>query len=88
MLAIERNFPSNVKWCCNELLEEWLNTDINATWKKILQVIDSLNEGILVATIGSAPDISSQVPPGSYIVDCVCDHDLGLKTARKASYCT
>ena len=66
LLAIKRNFPDNVKWCCNALLEEWLNTDINATWKKLIQVIDSLNEGILITTMASAPNISSQVPPGSY----------------------
>ena len=77
MLAIEQDFPNNVKCCCNKLLEEWLNTDNNATWEKILQVIDSLNKGTLIATIASAPNISSQVPPGSHIIYCVCD--LGLK---------
>ena len=39
--AIEKNFPSNVKLCCNDLLKEWLNTDINARWKNIIEAIDS-----------------------------------------------
>ena len=40
--AIERNFPSNAKWCCQQLFEEWLQTDSNASWNKVLSAIDSL----------------------------------------------
>ena len=39
--GIERNFPSNVSWCCNELLDTWLERDTNASWKKIIEVINS-----------------------------------------------
>ena len=40
--AIERNFPSNVKWCCHQLFEEWLQIDSNASWDKVFSAIDSL----------------------------------------------
>ena len=39
--GIGRNFPSNVNWCCNELLETWLERDTDASWKKIIEVINS-----------------------------------------------
>ena len=39
--GIERNFPNKVEWCCNELLDKWLERDTNATWKKLIEVIDS-----------------------------------------------
>jgi len=39
--AIETAFPTNLKWCCNKMLEKWLEVDLYATWKKILEAIDS-----------------------------------------------
>ena len=39
--GIERNFPNKVEWCCNELLEKWLERDTTATWKKLSEVIYS-----------------------------------------------
>ena len=38
--AIERDIPK-VGLCCNELLKTWLERDTNASWKNIIQVIDS-----------------------------------------------
>ena len=38
--AIERNFPSNVKWCCQQMFEEWLQMDVNASWGKVFAAID------------------------------------------------
>ena len=32
---------SNVNWCCNELLETWLERDTDASWKKIIEAINS-----------------------------------------------
>lgn len=43
MKAIERNFPSDVKWCCEHMFEEWLQKDTNATWGKVFAAIDSLH---------------------------------------------
>ena len=39
--AIEGGYPTNIPWCCNKLLETWLERDTNATWKKLIEVIDS-----------------------------------------------
>ena len=39
--AIEGAYPTNLNWCCNKMLEKWLEVDPYATWKKILEAIDS-----------------------------------------------
>ena len=39
--GIERSFPANAFWCCNRMLEIWLEIDTSASWKKLIQVIDS-----------------------------------------------
>jgi len=39
--GIERSFPSNTFWCCNKMLETWLEIDTNATWRKLIEALDS-----------------------------------------------
>ena len=39
--AIEAGFPTNVKWCCNQMLEKWLEVDPIASWGKLFTVIES-----------------------------------------------
>ena len=39
--AIEAGWPANVKWCCNQMLEKWLEKDPIATWGKLFTVIES-----------------------------------------------
>ena len=39
--AIEAGYPTNVKWCCDKMLEKWLETDLTASWKKILTAIQA-----------------------------------------------
>ena len=39
--AIEAAYPTNVKWCCNQMLEKWLEIDATASWEKLLTVIES-----------------------------------------------
>ena len=48
--AIEAGYPTNVKWCCNHMLEKWLETDATASWGKLFTVIES------PAVSCSAPD--------------------------------
>ena len=38
---IESDHPRSVKQCCNEMLSEWLRTDGNPSWEKILVAIES-----------------------------------------------
>jgi len=40
--AIERNFPSNVNWCCDQMFEKWLEMDTTASWAKVFVAIDGL----------------------------------------------
>ena len=40
--AIEAGYPTNVKWCCNKMLEKWLEVDPTASWGKLLAVIESV----------------------------------------------
>ena len=39
--AIEAGYPTNVKWCCNQMLEKWLEMDPAASWGKIFTAIES-----------------------------------------------
>jgi len=39
--AIAAGNPTNFKWCCNTMLERWLDVDRTATWKKVLVAINS-----------------------------------------------
>ena len=39
--AIEAGYPTNVKWCCNQMLEMWLEMDRTASWEKLFTVIES-----------------------------------------------
>ena len=40
--AIEAGYPTNVKWCCNQMLEKWLEMDPTASWRKLFTAIESL----------------------------------------------
>ena len=39
--AIEAGWPTNIKWCCNQMLENWLAMDTTASWGKLFTVIES-----------------------------------------------
>ena len=39
--VIEGAYPTNLPWCCTKLLETWLERDTDASWKSIIQVINS-----------------------------------------------
>ena len=39
--SIEAGYPTNVKWCCNQMLEKWLEVDPSASWKKLFEAIES-----------------------------------------------
>ena len=55
--AIEAGWPTNVKWCCNQMLKKWLEMDTTASWRKLFTVIES------PAVSYSAPDKG----------DCICE---------------
>ena len=38
---IEAGYPTNVKWCCNRMLEKWLEVDSTASWEKLFTAIES-----------------------------------------------
>ena len=40
--AIEAGWPINVKWCCNQMLEKWLQVDPTASWRNLFAAIESL----------------------------------------------
>ena len=39
--AIEAGYPTNVKWCCNQMLKQWIEMDTTASWSKLFTVIES-----------------------------------------------
>ena len=81
LTGIERNFPSNVSWCCNELLEVWLERDTEASWKKLIQVIDTPAVTSLVATLSSTIVAYPQNISGNYLCSFIisCKNTFGVK---------
>ena len=57
--AIEAGWPTNVKWCCNQVLEKWLEMDTAASWRKLFTVIES-------------PAISSSALGKGMYSSCMC----------------
>jgi len=41
--AIEQEYPTNPNWCCDKMLQSWIETDESASWKTIVAAINSLN---------------------------------------------
>lgn len=39
--GIETAFPTNCNWCCERMLQKWLEVTIDATWK---QLFDSVHD--------------------------------------------
>lgn len=39
--SIEAGWPTNVQWCCNQMLEKWLEMDPTASWEKLHAAIES-----------------------------------------------
>ena len=37
----ETTNPTNLQWCCNEMLKIWLARNVSPTWKDIVTAIDS-----------------------------------------------
>ena len=35
------DYSGDVQRCCNEMFSVWLDTDHKATWKKVLEAVDS-----------------------------------------------
>ena len=52
--AIEAGWPTNVKWCCNQMLAKWLEVDTSASWGKLLTVIKSLAFAVSYNAQGNA----------------------------------
>ena len=40
--AIKANWPTNHQYCCNRMLDKWVDIDHSAKWEKIDAVIQSL----------------------------------------------
>ena len=53
--TIEAGYPTDVKWCCNQMLKRWLEADISASWEKLFTIIES------PTVSGSAPDKGNYV---------------------------
>ena len=63
--AIEVAYPTNIPWCCNKLLDTWIERDTNATWKKLIEVIDAPAMTTLTAA-NTTVEVDSQ--QGNYLL--------------------
>ena len=63
--ATEVAFPTNTLWCCNKLLETWLERDTKATWKKLIKVMDSPG---VTALIDANTTVAVDSQQGKYLL--------------------
>ena len=56
--AVECDYPKNNFWCCNKLLEKWVDSDTTASWKKIIQIIYS--PAVTALTVNTTDPVDSQ----------------------------
>ena len=40
--AIEQEYPTNPNWCCNQMLQTWIETDESASWRTLIIAINSI----------------------------------------------
>ncbi|XP_065903918.1 NACHT, LRR and PYD domains-containing protein 4A-like [Dysidea avara] len=74
--GIERSFPANAFWCCNRMLEIWLEIDTSASWKKLIQVIDS--PAVMAAGVFSSTTATNIV---HLVIPIAADAGAGLITS-------
>ena len=56
--TIEINFQTDIETCCTEMLTEWLDTDVTASWDKLMQVVYSPAVTEIINTFTQMPVIS------------------------------
>ena len=56
--AIKTEWPTNFKRCCNRMLDEWVDVDINACMEKINAVIQSLEVHDIEASPNNEGDLA------------------------------
>jgi len=57
--ATETANPTNLQWCCNEMLKIWLARNTSATWKDILKAIDTAT---IAQSVSPSVDIKQSGP--------------------------
>ena len=68
--AIESDYPKNNFWCCNTLLEKWVDRDTTANWKKIIKVIDS--RAVTALTANTTDPVESQQGNYAFVIMMLC----------------
>ena len=61
--AIEAGYPTNVRWCCNQMFKKWLEVDPTASWGKLFTVIES-------PAVSNGKAVDKGVT--DYIIICIC----------------
>ena len=49
--VIERNNVHNVEACCGEMFEYWLEVDEEASWNKLINALEEINQNTLAVNI-------------------------------------
>ena len=61
--------PTNLQWCCNEMLKIWLARNASATWKDILTAIDSPT---ITQDVPSSVAVQQSGPLNGVCTVCFC----------------
>ena len=66
--SIEIMFETDVETCCTEMLSEWLDTDVTASWSKLIQVVYSPAVTEIINTFSKSPLTKRKKLEGSQAV--------------------
>jgi len=70
--AIEQQYPTNPNWCCDKMLETWIETDESASWNTLIIAINSLKNKII------APNIRGRLHTFVNLYHACCDIQCNL----------
>ena len=86
--TIEENHPKDVEKCCKLMLDKWLKTSVNASWKQLIQALKSpaikLNHLASDLYQQLSEEESEDVHEGTYIVYGMCSTEY-IKLCRAPS---
>ena len=49
--VFKTNYPNNVEKCCHEMFEHWLSVDTQASWNKIIDALEHIQQNATAAKI-------------------------------------
>ena len=66
---IEENHHHDVKTCCTEMFKYWLSVDIRASWNKLIEALEMIDENALAEKLKT--DVIKGIIIHTYIISYI-----------------